>query len=77
MVSYADLSTENPNLRQQYQECDARAQNGENPTESQAIRQHVLSPGAPDPGEQAIADFGVKPPTSSRSIPNKGSWYYE
>jgi hypothetical protein len=34
-----------------------RAQNGEDPTDYQAFRQHVIALGAPDPGEQEIDDF--------------------
>ena len=58
MPTFQDLSTDNPNLRQQYDEWRAlRSQNGEDPTDYQAFRQHVIGMGAPDPGEQEIDDF--------------------
>jgi hypothetical protein len=58
MATFADLSADNPNLRQQYDEWrDVRSQNGEDPTDYQAFRQHVINIGAPDPGEQEIDDF--------------------
>jgi hypothetical protein len=34
-----------------------RSQNGEDPTDYQAFRQHLINLGAPDPGEQEIDDF--------------------
>jgi hypothetical protein len=58
MPSFQDLAQDNPNLRQQYDEWrDARAQEGSDPTDYQAFRQHVVDMGAPDPGEQEIDDF--------------------
>jgi hypothetical protein len=58
MATFADLSADNPNLRQQYDEWrDARSQNGEDPTDYQAFREHVTAIGAPDPGESEIDDF--------------------
>jgi hypothetical protein len=43
---------------QQYDEWrEQRAQNGEDPTDYQAFRQHVIDLGAPDPGAQEIGDF--------------------
>jgi len=58
MPTFADLMADNPNLRQQYDDWRAaRAQNGEDPTDYPAFRQHVLALGAPDPGEQEIDDF--------------------
>ena len=58
MASFADLSAANPNIRQQYDDWrQLRSQNGEDPTDYQAFRQHVINLGAPDPGEQEIDDF--------------------
>ena len=58
MATFNDLMADNPNLRQQYDEWrELRSQNGEDPTDYQAFRQHVIAIGAPDPGEQEIADF--------------------
>ena len=59
MATFADLSADNPNLRQQYDEWrDQRSQNGEDPTDYQAFRQHVTAIGAPDPGESESAATG-------------------
>jgi hypothetical protein len=58
MATFADLSAANPNIRQQYDEWrQLRSQNGEDPTDYQAFRQHLINLGAPDPGEQEIDDF--------------------
>ena len=58
MATFADLSAANPNIRQQYDEWrQLRSQNGEDPTDYQAFRQHVINLGAPDPGEHEIDDF--------------------
>ncbi len=58
MATFADLTGENPDLRQQYDEWrEARTQNGEDATDYSAFRQHVTSLGAPDPGESEIDDF--------------------
>ena len=58
MASFQDLSSENPNLRSQYDEWrEARLQNGEDPTDYAAFREHVIALGAPDPGESEIDDF--------------------
>jgi hypothetical protein len=58
MATFADLASDNPNIRQQYDEWrEQRTENGQDPTEYQAFRQHVTSMGAPDPGEQEIDDF--------------------
>jgi len=60
MATSADLASANPNIRQQHDEWrEQRTQNGEDPTEYQAFRQHVTSMGAPDPGEHEIDDFGA------------------
>jgi hypothetical protein len=56
MATFQDLAAENPNIRQQYDEWrEQRAQNGEDPTDYQVFRQHVIALGAPDPGDQEIS----------------------
>ena len=58
MATYAELSADNPNIRAQYDEwAPLRSQNGEDPTDYQAFRQHLIAIGAPDPGETEIDDF--------------------
>jgi hypothetical protein len=58
MPSFQDLTAENPNIRDQYDEWRGqRSQNGEDPTDYEAFRQHLIALGAPDPGEQEIDDF--------------------
>jgi hypothetical protein len=58
MATFADLATDNPNIRDQYDEWRGqREQNGEDPTDYQAFREHVMALGAPDPGESEIDDF--------------------
>ena len=58
MATFEDLAADNPNIRQQYDEWrDLRTQRGEDPTDYEAFRQHVLALGAPDPGEREIEDF--------------------
>jgi hypothetical protein len=58
MATFQELMSDNPNLRQQYDEWrDQRGQRGEDPTDWSAFRQHVMAIGAPDPGEQEADDF--------------------
>ena len=58
MATFQDLAQENPNIRQQYDEWrQARVERGEDPTDYQAFRQHLMNLGAPDPGESEIDDF--------------------
>jgi hypothetical protein len=58
MATFQDLAQDNPSIREQYDEWrEQRAQNGEDPTDYGAFRQHVIALGAPDPGEQEIEDF--------------------
>ena len=58
MATFQDLTAENPNIRDQYDEWRGqRSQNGEDPTDYQAFRQHLVDIGAPDPGELEIDDF--------------------
>lgn len=58
MATFQELAEQNPNIRQQYDEWrEQRAQNGEDPTDYQSFRQHLIELGAPDPGEPEIDDF--------------------
>jgi hypothetical protein len=58
VATFQDLAQDNPNIRQQYDDWrQGRADRGEDPTDYQAFRQHVIALGAPDPGEQEIDDF--------------------
>ncbi|MDQ6673911.1 MAG: hypothetical protein M3069_24735 [Chloroflexota bacterium] len=58
MATFQDLAADNPNIRQQYDDWRGqRSQTGEDSTDYQAFRQHVIDMGAPDPGEQEIDDF--------------------
>ena len=55
MATFAELSSENPDIRSQYDEWrQARSDAGEDATDYQAFRQHVVDLGSPDPGEQEI-----------------------
>jgi hypothetical protein len=57
-ATFQELTESNPNIRQQYDEWrEQRSQNGEDATDYQAFREHVMSMGSPDPGEQEIDDF--------------------
>jgi hypothetical protein len=58
MATFQDLEAENSNIREQYDTWRAlRAERGEDPTDYQAFRQHVMAIGGPDPGAQEIDDF--------------------
>ena len=58
MVALANLEAENPNIRQQAAEWrQARRDNGEDPDDWQAFREHVIAIGAPDPGDEEPEDF--------------------
>ena len=58
MATFAELAADNPNIRAQYDEwAPLRSQNGEDPTDYQAFRQHLIAIGAPDPGDAEIDDF--------------------
>jgi hypothetical protein len=57
-MKLADLEADNPNIQQQYDEWrQQREQRGEDATDYQAFRQHLIAIGAPDPGEDAPEDF--------------------
>lgn len=58
MPTFEELTIANPDIRVQYDEWrNARAECGEDPTDYQAFRTHVLELGCSDPGETEIADF--------------------
>jgi len=58
MATFEELSADNPNIREQYDEWrDLRTQRGEDATDWSAFRKHVMAIGAPDPGEQEPDDF--------------------
>jgi hypothetical protein len=58
MATFESLGQDNPNIRQQYDEWStARSQNGEDPTDWEAFRTHVLALGAPDPGSESPDDL--------------------
>jgi hypothetical protein len=58
VATFWELANENPNIYQQYDEWrELRAQNGEDPTDFRAFRQHVVAIGAPDPGDQEPDDL--------------------
>ena len=58
MASFEELAASNPDIRGQYDQWRSqRADAGEDPTDYQAFRQHLLDMGAPDPGEPEIDDF--------------------
>jgi hypothetical protein len=60
MATLADLESDNPNISQQAQEWkQARRENGEDPNDYQAFREHVMAIGAPDPGEEEPEDFAA------------------
>ncbi|MBV9132227.1 MAG: hypothetical protein JO020_07145 [Chloroflexi bacterium] len=58
MPTFDELAATNPDIRAEYDEWrDQRAASGEDPTDYQAFRAHVIELGAPDPGESEISDF--------------------
>ncbi len=58
MATFADLEAENPNIREQYMAWrQEREENGDDPDDYQAFREHLMALGAPDPGEEPIEDF--------------------
>jgi len=57
-ATLSELEQQNPNIRSQIQQWQGlRAGNGENPTDWEAFRQHARGIGAPDPGQEAPAEF--------------------
>jgi hypothetical protein len=60
VATLADLEADNANIKQQLEEWRAqRVAKGEDPNDYAAFRQHLLDLGAPDPGEEAPADFAT------------------
>ena len=58
MTTFAELEAENPTIREQYDTWrQLRSERGEDPTDYQAFREHVMAIGAPDPGMEEVADF--------------------
>jgi hypothetical protein len=58
VATLQQLSEDNPNITQQYDEWRAlRSERGEDASDYQAFRQHVMTIGAPDPGEDEPEDF--------------------
>ena len=58
MAHLNELERENPNIREQYQTWrQERADKGEDQDDWAAFRTHVMAIGAPDPGEEAFAEF--------------------
>lgn len=58
MTTFASLQQANPYIRQQYDEWrEQRAIKGEDPTDWDAFREHLLSLGSPNPGSVPPDDF--------------------
>jgi len=58
MSTFETLGQENPNIREQYDEWrEQAAANGEDSTDWDAFRDHVMAIGAPDPGMAPPDDF--------------------
>jgi hypothetical protein len=58
VATFEELAADNPNIRDQYEEWRTlRSDAGEDATDYQAFREHLINLGAPDPGEQEIDDF--------------------
>ena len=58
MSTLAKLAEDNPNLPQQLSEWrEQRSANGEDASDWNAFREHVMAIGAPDPGEEQPQDF--------------------
>lgn len=58
MSTFDTLAMDNPDIRQQYDEWrEQRAANGEDSTDWDAFRDHILALGAPDPGLAPPDDF--------------------
>jgi hypothetical protein len=58
VATFDEMAGDNPNIRQQYDEWrDQRAQGGEDPTDWDGFRDHLMALGAPDPGNRPADDF--------------------
>ena len=70
-MRFSDLTTDNPNIVQQYEEWrQQRQQNSEDATDWSAFRAHVMAIGAPDPGESAPDDFEAASQTATSTSIN-------
>ena len=70
-ATLSDLEQQNPNIRSQIQTWQReRTNNGENPTDWNAFRQHASGIGAPDPGEEAPPEFVQLAPRAETSAPS-------
>jgi hypothetical protein len=57
-MTFDEMAQDNPNIRQQYDTWrDQRSSKGEDPTDWEEFRQHVMAIGAPDPGATPPDDF--------------------
>ena len=70
-ATLSDLEQQNPNIRSQIQTWQReRTNNGENPTDWNAFRQHASGIGAPDPGQEAPPEFMQSAPRAETSAPS-------
>ena len=70
-VTLSDLEQQNPNIRSQIQTWQReRTNNGQNPTDWNAFRQHASGIGAPDPGQEAPPEFMQPAPRAETSAPS-------
>ncbi len=70
-ATLSDLEQQNPNIRSQIQTWQReRTNNGQNPTDWNAFRQHASGIGAPDPGEEAPPEFMQPAPRAETSAPS-------
>ena len=70
-ATLSDLEQQNPNIRSQIQTWQGeRTNNGQNPTDWNAFRQHASGIGAPDPGQEAPPEFMQSAPRAETSAPS-------
>ena len=69
-MRFSDLATDNPNIRQQYDEWRKQRQQHGDATDWRAFRQHVMAIGAPDPGEDTPEDFEATSQTATSASVN-------
>jgi len=70
-ATLSDLEQQNPNIRSQIQTWQReRTNNGQNPTDWSAFRQHASGIGAPDPGQEAPPEFMQPAPRAETSAPS-------
>lgn len=79
-TTLSDLEQQNPNIRNQMEEWQRlRAGNGEDPMDWGAFRQHAQGIGAPDPGQEAPAEFTQSTAATTRAAfagqpPQQAQW---